>query len=145
MNTPCLPFCGWELDVWEVKPRTELVECPLSPTFQKLVTNSFCWATKMNPCSKANETASIFLVLASGHTKIANVNHFLICWCNKMVITKYNNKVVCHPTYICVNQFCVGRSWWSATIDQLAWGQWGFTRITTPSTNPLAVPTIYHA
>ena len=35
MNTPCLPFCGWELDFCEVKPRTVLVEFPLSPTLQK--------------------------------------------------------------------------------------------------------------
>ena len=42
MNTPCLTFCGWELDFWKVKPRTVLVECPLSPTFQKLVIISWC-------------------------------------------------------------------------------------------------------
>ena len=44
---------------------------------------------------------------------------YKIFQCYKTV-RKYNNKVCCHPTYFCVNQFCVGRSWWSATIDQLA-------------------------
>ena len=54
MNTPYLPFCGWELDFWEIKPRTVLVECPFSPTFQKLVINSWCWATlEIYSCSKA--------------------------------------------------------------------------------------------
>ena len=92
------------------------MECPLSPTFQKLVIISWCWATmKINPCSKVifggvwyqnsslkelemdwafleqnlvwelegnltllqkkeldcNEAASIFMVLATGRTKIA--------------------------------------------------------------------------
>ena len=42
MNSPYLPFCGWESDFWEVKPRIVLVECPFFPTFQKLVINSWC-------------------------------------------------------------------------------------------------------
>ena len=46
MNTPCLPFCALKLAM--------LVECPISPTFQKLVINSWCYATlEIYPCSKA--------------------------------------------------------------------------------------------
>ena len=37
MNTPCVPFCGWEMDFWEIKPRTVLLECPLSPMFKLVV------------------------------------------------------------------------------------------------------------
>ena len=47
MNTPCVPFCGWELDFWEIKPRTVLVECPISPTFLKLVIDSWCLAYRL--------------------------------------------------------------------------------------------------
>ena len=51
MNSPYLQFCGWELDFWEVKPRTVLVECPFSHEILRLL-SSFSQAmwTKPNVC-----------------------------------------------------------------------------------------------
>ena len=36
------PILLWEFDFWEGKLRALILECPLSPTFQKLVMNSWC-------------------------------------------------------------------------------------------------------